>query len=85
MVSKVGAFNQEKALVGTLSMITNLHVDLCVDFVSSSTGHTWAEVQEEHEARHCWGQNWDRLLHKRLLQVGSKNLTLYNVSIGVFD
>ena len=79
----VGAFNQEKALEGAFSVVTNL----CFvwTFVLSSTGHTWAEVQEEHEARHCWGQNWDRLLHKRLLQVGSKHLTLYNISIGVFD
>ena len=42
MKAVVGAFNQEKALVGAFSVITNLRMELFEALVSSQSRLTWA-------------------------------------------
>ena len=73
MKAVVAAFNQEKALVGAFSVITNLRMELFEALL-----YTWQHLQQRVEAADAvaelllllLGQRGDERLHAASLQVG---------------
>ena len=71
MKAVVAAFNQEKALVGAFSVITNLRMDFFEALVIMST-HGWARHQ------HNWAAELSRVLRRSDLTPDSVNVSIQN-------
>ena len=59
MKAVVAAFNQEKALVGAFSVITNLRMDLCLNlYTLAASQHTTARVRTHYRNVKYEGQTY---------------------------
>ena len=81
MKAVVAAFNQEKALVGAFSVITNLRMELFEALLLPRLVVCMASWTESE----CWGKNTDRDAKVQLLMIGSVNTSsMHRIQLTLF-